>query len=506
MIQYLLEILVFQLVFLLAYDLFLKKETFFQWNRFYLLCTFVLSLALPWIKLEFLSWAMPQALGEATVFFTQLEGVGLAPEGGGPGFWASRPWYFWPMALGSLLSALWFAAKLGQIGRLKRAAQVERFPGYVKVTVTGNLAFSFFRNIFLGKEIQSDPEREAQIIAHELVHVRQRHSLDLIFFELAKIPLWFIPLVYLYQRRMAELHEFIADARVVKEDKGQHFEMLLSEAFHSRNISFINHFFNRSLIKKRIIMLQKNRSKPVWQLKYILLMPLVWAMLVYTSCESEKGENFGTGPAAALDGSIEVSTLGGYVTYTMVVGDLDALTPDEEKSRANLLENTRKTVEKGTIKILDRRSRSIHMEIENGEIQQVSVDKNVNGAKVMESSLLDQDGLIPFNELDQVPVFPGCGDATDPRTCFQEKIQQHVIKHFRYPEQALDQGIQGRVSILMIIGSDGGLKDLRMQGPHELLEAEARRIIEKLPPFQPAKHGGKAVDVAFAIPITFKLQ
>src|SRR5690606_24392795 len=233
MIAYIIEILVIQLVFLLAYDLFLKRETFFQWNRLYLLCTFVLSLVLPWIKLEFLSSTMPPALGEATIFFTQLDGVAVAPEGGAPGFWATLPWYFWPLALGSMISALWFAVKLVQIGRLKQRGTVERFPGYVKVTVPGSgLAFSFFRNIFLGEDIQRVPEREQQVIAHELVHVRQRHSLDLIFFEFARIPLWFNPLVYLYQNRMAELHEFIADSQVVKEDKRQHFEMLLSEAFH----------------------------------------------------------------------------------------------------------------------------------------------------------------------------------------------------------------------------------------------------------------------------------
>jgi len=507
MISYILEILAFQLVFLLAYDLFLRKETFFQWNRFYLLCTFSLSLVLPWIKLEFLSSTMPKALGEATVFFSQLDEVAVGPGSGGSNFWASMPWYYWPLGLGSMLSALWFALKLAQIGRLKQGSKVERFPGFVKVTVpNSNLAFSFFRNIFLGEEIQKVPEREQQVIAHELVHVKQRHSLDLIYFELARIPLWFDPLGYLYQNRMAELHEFIADARVVKKDKREHFEMLLSEAFHTRNISFVNQFFNGSMIKKRITMLQKNRSKAVWQLKYVLLLPLILGMLVYTSCESEKGANIGFDQEATKDGSIKMSTEGGYVTYTMVVGDLDAMTPEEEKSRTDLLENTLKTIEQGTIEILDANQKSIRLEIEKGEIQSVSVDKTAAGAKKEASGILGQDMPIPFYELDQVPVFPGCGDATDKRACFQEKMQQHIMKNFRYPEQAQTQGIQGRVSIVMIIGSDGNIADIRMRGPHELLEAEARRIIEKLPRMEPAKFEGEDVSAAFSIPITFRLQ
>ena len=507
MIRYILDILIFQLVFLLAYDLFLKKETFFQWNRFYLLCTFVLSLVLPWVKLEFLSTGMPQALGDVTIFFTQLDEVAVGPGSGEPSFWASLPWYYWPLALGSILAGLWFVVKLAQIGRLKQGGKVERFPGFVKITVpNSNLAFSFFRNIFLGEDIQRVPEREEQVIAHELVHVKQRHSLDLIFFELARIPFWFNPLVYLYQNRMAELHEFIADARMVKEDKREHFEMLLSEAFHTRNISFVNQFFNGSMIKKRIVMLQKNRSKAVWQLKYVLMLPLVLGMLVYTSCESEKGASIGNGPEASMDESIKISTDGEYVTYTLQVGDLDALTPREENLRSELLDTISKTVDLGAIEILDESQRSIRLEIEKGEIQRINVDKNIGKAKSASIDYLGRDKPVPFDQLDEVPVFPGCGDAQDKRECFQEKMQQHIMKNFRYPEQAQAQNIQGRVSILMIIGNDGNISDVRMRGPHELLEAEARRIIEKLPRMEPAKHGGEAVAVAFAIPITFKLQ
>jgi len=259
MITYILETLAFQLVFLLTYDLFLKKETFFQWNRVYLLATFVLSLVLPWVKLEMLKTTMPQELGNVTIFLTQLDGVVLTPEGVETPFWSSFPWYYGVLGFGSVLSIIWFAHKLLQIRKLKRLGTIQQYPDYDKITVQhSTLAFSFFRNIFLGAEIQK--EKEANIIAHELVHVKQRHTLDLLFFELARIVFWFNPLTYVYQNRMAELHEFIADAQVVKDNKKEHFEMLLSEAFKTQHISFVNQFFNKSLIKKRIVMLQKKKS------------------------------------------------------------------------------------------------------------------------------------------------------------------------------------------------------------------------------------------------------
>ncbi|WP_418499137.1 TonB family protein [Flagellimonas sp.] len=495
MIVYILETLVFQLVFLLTYDLFLKKETFFQWNRFYLLVTFLLSLVLPWVKLEMLRISMPQELGGVTVFLTQLDGVVLTPHGPETNFWTTLPWYYWVLGVGSIMSALWFGYKLLQILKLKRQGKVVRYPDFVKVTVQrSSLAFSFFRNIFMGAEIQK--EKEAKIIAHELVHVKQKHTLDLLFFELARIVFWFNPLVYVYQGRVAELHEFIADAHAVKDNKREHFEMLLSEAFKTQHISFVNQFFNKSLIKKRIVMLQKKRSKAIWQLKYVLLLPLVLGMLVYTSCESESEKKNEELEAVLLDEIVIVGYNGDFKTYTLNVKDLDALTAEEESARDELMEKLAENSETGVIvHMMDQQQRSIKMQVESGAIKSISVDKqNQNGVSV------------PFGEIDEVPVFPGCEDAMDKRTCFQEKIQEHIRKHFRYPEEAQAQGIQGRVSLIFTIDTDGTITGIRKRGPHELLENEAVRIIERLPQMQPGKQDGEMVKVPFSIPITFRLQ
>ena len=150
MITYILETLAFQLVFLLTYDLFLKKETFFQWNRSYLLTTFVLSLVLPWVKFEMLKTTMPQELGNVTIFLTQLDEVVLTPEGAETSFWSSFPWYYSVLVLGSVLSIIWFVVKLIQIGRLKRSGSIQQFPEYDKITVQkSSMAFSFFRNKYI---------------------------------------------------------------------------------------------------------------------------------------------------------------------------------------------------------------------------------------------------------------------------------------------------------------------------------------------------------------------
>ena len=115
---------------------------------------------------------------------------------------------------------------------------------------------------------------------------------------------------------------------------------------------------------------------------------------------------------------------------------------------------------------------------------------------------------VPFAVIEDVPVFPGCERVAKSkrRECFQDKINIHIRKNFRYPEIAQEMGIQGRVYVNFIISRDGSIIDIRMRGPDKNLEKEAERIISKLPKMIPGKQRGRPVRVPFSIPITFRLQ
>lgn len=119
---------------------------------------------------------------------------------------------------------------------------------------------------------------------------------------------------------------------------------------------------------------------------------------------------------------------------------------------------------------------------------------------------IEEDIIVPFAVIEDVPIFPGCEGARNKKACFQEMIQKHIRKNFRYPEIAQEMGIQGRVNILFVIQKDGSIGNIRMRGPDKSLEAEALRIIQKLPNMTPGKQRGRPVKVPFSIPITFKLQ
>jgi len=157
------------------------------------------------------------------------------------------------------------------------------------------------------------------------------------------------------------------------------------------------------------------------------------------------------------------------------------------------------------------------------EVIEVVEDEEEVEETVIESTETDQDEIIieeieveeefedidvPFAVIEDVPIFPGCESVakSQRRACFQDKINQHIRRNFRYPEIAQEMGIQGRVYVNFIIAKDGSITNIRMRGPDKNLENEAQRIISRLPQMTPGKQRGRPVRVPFSIPITFRLQ
>ena len=120
----------------------------------------------------------------------------------------------------------------------------------------------------------------------------------------------------------------------------------------------------------------------------------------------------------------------------------------------------------------------------------------------------EQDKDVPFDIVEDVPLYPGCEKVpkSELRKCFQEQIQRHIARNFRYPMEAQIRNIQGSVFVQFMIAKEGCVAAIRTRGPHPLLEAEARRIISLLPRISPGFSEGEKVNVPFSIPIIFKLQ
>lgn len=142
------------------------------------------------------------------------------------------------------------------------------------------------------------------------------------------------------------------------------------------------------------------------------------------------------------------------------------------------------------------------------ESTETTQEEKIVEVKEVEVAEEDVDVDVPFAIIEDSPVFPGCENVAKDKKkdCFQEKMQQHISKNFRYPEVAQEMGIQGRVNVVFTIDKDGSITNIRTRGPDKNLEAEAKRIIEKLPKMNPGKQRGKPVRVPFSIPITFRLN
>ena len=145
--------------------------------------------------------------------------------------------------------------------------------------------------------------------------------------------------------------------------------------------------------------------------------------------------------------------------------------------------------------------------VESTEIGQDDIIVDVVSVEEVEVEEVEEDIEVPFAVIERVPQFPGCKGTNDElRACFQAKMQEHLQKHFRYPNAAADLNIQGRVFVFFLIDKNGVVSKIKSRGPDQLLETEAERIIGLLPKMIPGKQRNKSVGVPYSIPINFKLQ
>ncbi|MFK7812961.1 MAG: energy transducer TonB [Maribacter sp.] len=146
--------------------------------------------------------------------------------------------------------------------------------------------------------------------------------------------------------------------------------------------------------------------------------------------------------------------------------------------------------------------------IQSSEMNQDTEISNIVAVDDIEVGELEEEVTVPFSVIEEIPVFPGCeqGTKAEKMACFQQKVQEHVRKNFRYPEIAVEMGIQGKVYVQFVIDTKGRITNIRKRGPDILLEKEAERIIALLPRMIPGKQRGRAVKVPYSIPVSFKLM
>ena len=270
---YLCKSAVIVLLFYLFYLLFLRRETFFQYNRLFLLVGLGLSMLLPLLPASLIPdvmsqtslAALPQMLNAAVV--TSVSAVSPAAEHAG-GLPALMPMLYW---IGVSFFATRFLIGVTRLFLLYRRGLKLHEGGFVVVLLEKKISpFTFFRWLFVHRDDFHSQQRSA-MMAHEIAHREQWHSFDLLLLELVTLIQWFNPFVWMVGKALRKEQEYLADGQVLRlgYDRIAYQQLLLEHCLGIDPIPLTTHF-NRSLLLYRMKKMATPKSKPWVKIKYLI--------------------------------------------------------------------------------------------------------------------------------------------------------------------------------------------------------------------------------------------
>lgn len=287
MMIYLIKAILCSGIFLALYLCVLEKEKMHRFNRFYLLGSLLISFLIPLIEVETQSVPLPtQIIENLSVLPDNQQVVGnivalktakIDPE------YFSKETVLWTVYLiVSMIFLVRFFKNLFIIFFRKNKNQSIDYQG-IKLILTehNQTPHSFFSTIFLNKKAYQNGEIATEIIEHELAHIRQKHSLDILFFELLFTLFWFNPFLFFYGKFIRLNHEFLADDAVLERCESRaKYQYLLLHAIGLNQTMLLTSQFNYSYTKKRFKMMniQPNKKKAI--VLQVAMLPFLMIMLV----------------------------------------------------------------------------------------------------------------------------------------------------------------------------------------------------------------------------------
>ena len=535
-------------LFYLFYRLLLSKETFHRFNRLALLGVLALSGTIPFVKITI------QNPTEAGILFDELMQI---PEAMSPEASVSLPMeevsapFPW-MALVLLvygLGIVFFWGRhlwsFGRMCRVLRNSRREKMEEGITLFVHKEKVapFSWMNIIVLSEEDMQ--ESGETILTHERAHIKNRHSCDLLLAEVCVFFQWFNPAAWLLKQELQTIHEYEADEWVIKNgiDAKTYQLLIIKKAVGTRLYSIANSF-NHSSLKKRITMMIQKKSNPWARLKYLYVLPLATVAvaafarpevsnefneissvkvndltsIVRTNevkgVENSSDKKFvlngqvmkypakktlvgasvvirGTtiGTTSDADGKFQLSVNKGDVVVVSFVGLQTQFVPVEGNS--NLVVWMRDDVQKMEEMVVYAPDSS---EAENEERGPVVFDMPIE--KIEKDAASENEGTV-YSTVEQMPMFPGGMQAA----------MEFLGKNMKYPVAAQKAKIEGRVIVQFVVDKDGSITKAQVvNSVSPELDAEAIRVVNLMPKWNPGKQRGQEVPVMFTMPITFRLQ
>lgn len=505
---YLLKSVIWLSGFALVYLLFLRNERFFKLNRFYLLSGILASFLLPFLTIRYsvvlpLMSMTPQE-ASAVNGLENISGSSSADTG--------------LLLILLYLSGIIFVGFMiirqsrSVLRSLRKADIIASSPVKLIRTSDYSGSFSFFSFVFVNPSVTDIEMRE--IMNHELVHIRQKHWIDLVLGGLLCMLQWFNPFVWAYVRFIRQNHEYIADEVALQRtsDPAVYRATLLNQIAGSPVVSLANSF-NSSLTKKRFEMMKNIIISPYRKMKVFLILP-VFAIVLYAFAKpeykySDTAEKALTGDPAV---TVQAKEVKGTVVQqngkplenaTVIVTGTTMGTSTDINGKfrlGNIPEG-----EALAVTYVGYKSVVIKPVFTSDMIITMKRD-TINAGRIITpgapppppppppSSSAGKDLFVVVEEL---PQFKGGNEA----------LMSWMIANMQYPEEARKNGITGKVFVSFLISSSGRIQNVEVtKTVHPLLDAEAKRLVSNMPDWKPGTQAGKPVDVSYQMPVEFKLK
>lgn len=528
MIIYLTHLTICWTILFLSYHLFLKKETFFRYNRWYLLMGLILGLFIPLIDWSGWFSHQPESLGQIYVAPIQYQVHQLEVYANSS---ATSPWWQillkWIYITGALVAGLKLAKGIQEIISLRRHATIKPKNGYnLVLTQKLHVPFSFMNSVYWSRELYDNSGIDQRILAHEAQHISSLHSLDILFIEILSVVFWFHPLVYLYQKELKEVHEYEADAAAcVLGSKKEYGQMLLHQAQSGLQLALANHFFY-SQLKNRFKMMTRKPSTRAALLKYLIALPVIGVAAMIFSFSMQETDFSPIPSEDILADTIpspplpppppplpplpEIGEMFQTNQGDFSIKETDILFVNGEEIGQLSNDLIDEYSQKGSWRFtyfFKKAAREKWGDHINGNVYSLtSYDAG--------ESIASHNPEV-FRVVEKMPRFPGCDDAgdseTDKKRCADKKMLDFLYSNLRYPDRAVRNGIEGQVVVSFIVEKDGSLSNIKsIRSPDESLSEEAIRMIrlmnEKDEKWIPGEQKGQKVRVEFILPILFNLS
>jgi len=478
-VNYLIESGISLSLFALVYFLVLRKETFFNVNRWFLLVSVVFSAVLPLLHIPFYA-AQPTVLEEVTVtpYVNLLSTITVY----GTGFTTEAEHFVLSYSLLGyiyLAGVIFFAIKLcvqvTQIFRLIVRNEVVSEGKMNLVFLDREMSpFSFLNYVFVSRNLHETKGWE-KMLEHEQQHIRQGHTFDVLMLEIIAIVQWFNPFFWMFRRALRENHEFLADQAVIAQGTAPSwYKQILINQYVGDQIVLANNF-NYSLIKTRIKMMSKIKSRKIANVK--VLVGLVLAACLITGFAFEQNVTVAQNPQPTTQSKT-----------IMVDGKKLQLSGDAA------------AIEKLLKAVAESDNFDLKANKASGEVTLVPKTNPVNeitatayGSKTAPPKKEDD----VFVVVDEMPLYPGGIEA----------LRMFLAQNVKYPVKAQEKGTQGKVYVNFVVEKDGSVGMAKIaRGVSPELDAEALRVVKLLSNWSPGKNNGKSVRVSYTLPINFALQ